>query len=1149
MDDEATQPATQLVMDPRRLGDHASDLEDEDLCDIFCILHPASMSAINVAAHIADTAPEHTVSRASVPIKIRGDVDEPGTMELAEQGLVSRDIALRLSAKLKDPLAGWTFGRNTQRCDFVIKYPTANGAKRISNIHFRIYMTKDAVIMLEDQSTNGTQVEKVLLKSKDKENRTPFKHTLSNGHMISLVMTPPDEDIRFVVRIPQREGLFEDIFSRNVGEYFARMAALRAERDAQAVGNIAAQAPDIFAGHHLGSDDTAVSRRPKEWRGGAKYNKTRVIGKGAFATVYMITSKYDGTTFAAKELEKRKFIKNGILDQKVDQEMRIMSSIKHKNIVQYIEHVDWEDHLYIIMDYVPEGDLSTLINGRGYLSEVSVKSMTTQMLDALNYLHGMGITHRDIKPDNILVQSFAPFHVKLTDFGLSKRIDNDDTFMRTFCGTLLYCAPEVYSEYNQYLGNSPIHVRNAAGKKAKRYDQAVDLWSLAGVIFFSLCGNPPYPAKNGMTYQQLLESIMRRALDISPLQDAGVSQDGIDVIRSMLNIIPQYRPTIGQLMDSRWLRAGSVEVALEESDDEVTMVARGAGVEEQLKADELEQSTSQLSIAENYGDSLGTSDEIDLINAIVNRGDIPGSILNESSMISNESSFGFGQNTAKNQPRLFGEVNNSLLASSGVIPRVRLNLPFSQSANNLVQSTSITNTEPRDIPIASTESSQESAVLPATSILASSPTLGMATAPSLMGAESLVGALAMNSPSPAALNAPSLQSFGTAPVMDFKESMRSLRRQREPDYDEEHKAKRNKSSRLISDLNVPKNAFWDPHNKATHHDNYPDMLISDYFEAQEIAGLYGEEFKAGGSVFEQIMSAHRSASGTPEPPSRAHSEPANGGAPAPTLTRDERGLSEGTVILPQEGLSSGPSYPEKSTNGALMSILATNSNTDCFQAPHRILAKFIATSDSLLPQLTLPITDLLTTWGRGKGNKLCHRDVADVRIPKNAIKLVLWEQGLKPDSPVPTDPNNKYSFYIATKASQGIRVNGVMVPSNDYLKPQESVCKYWGKLCHGDIVDVWTDGSKDPPQCTRFRFECYWGSSKEPRQPGQFFSLVKSASQIDGLDHFTRWEESIWFNVKYQKDIKALKAKEARDKEKQKGKESLHVNMSSQKKN
>lgn len=338
-------------MDPRRLGDHASDLEDDDLTDIFCILHPASMSAINVTAHIGEVAPEHTVSRDSAPIKVRCGLGN--TINLAPNGLVSRDIALRLSAKLKDPLAGYTFGRNTQRCDFVIKYHSTEGAKRISNVHFRIFITADGVIMLEDQSTNGTVVEGKLLKFKDKENDSPYKYTLLQGSLVTLVMTPPDEDLRFVVRIPQRDGIYEDIFAQNLRDYFARMKVLRQDRDAQAAGNTGQAVslplhtnelalivqPDIFAGQNHprvntpGLNETAVSRRPKEWRGGAKYNKNRVIGKGAFATVYMITAKYDGTSFAAKEIEKRRFVKNGILDQKVDQEMRIMSSIRHVSLV------------------------------------------------------------------------------------------------------------------------------------------------------------------------------------------------------------------------------------------------------------------------------------------------------------------------------------------------------------------------------------------------------------------------------------------------------------------------------------------------------------------------------------------------------------------------------------------------------------------------------------------------------------------------------------------------------------------------------------------------------------------------------------------------------------------------------------------------
>lgn len=73
-------------------------------------------------------------------------------------------------------------------------------------------------------------------------------------------------------------------------------------------------------------------RRHKQWKGGSKYNKLHVIGKGAFANVYKITDKFDGTPYAAKELEKRRFMKNGVLDQKVENEIKIMSRLKHVSL-------------------------------------------------------------------------------------------------------------------------------------------------------------------------------------------------------------------------------------------------------------------------------------------------------------------------------------------------------------------------------------------------------------------------------------------------------------------------------------------------------------------------------------------------------------------------------------------------------------------------------------------------------------------------------------------------------------------------------------------------------------------------------------------------------------------------------------------------
>lgn len=104
--------------------------------------------------------------------------------------------------------------------------------------------------------------------------------------------------------------------------------------------------------------------------------------------------------------------------------------------MRYIENFDWDDRLLIIiMEYVPGGDLGKFIADEGVLAEDMTKAMSRQLLSALGYLHTNNITHRDVKPDNILINSLEPLELKLTDFGLSKMVDSEQTFLRTFCGT------------------------------------------------------------------------------------------------------------------------------------------------------------------------------------------------------------------------------------------------------------------------------------------------------------------------------------------------------------------------------------------------------------------------------------------------------------------------------------------------------------------------------------------------------------------------------------------------------------------------------------------------------------------------------------------------------------------------------------------
>lgn len=102
------------------------------------------------------------------------------------------------------------------------------------------------------------------------------------------------------------------------------------------------------------------------------------------------------------------------------------------------------------MEYVPGGDLTVYINSGTAMAEYMGQSVAYQICQALDYLHKSNITHRDIKPDNILIETEDPLVVKLSDFGLSKVITNEDTILKTFCGTILYCAPEIYPGYDRY---------------------------------------------------------------------------------------------------------------------------------------------------------------------------------------------------------------------------------------------------------------------------------------------------------------------------------------------------------------------------------------------------------------------------------------------------------------------------------------------------------------------------------------------------------------------------------------------------------------------------------------------------------------------------------------------------------------------------
>lgn len=1113
MDGEEPTQATQNVLDPRRVGKQNSGFSDEDISDILCVLVPQSDSARREVQRLAETGSPYVIGRHEADeVEPDYDLDDHASrFESDPSGHGNYTIILRLSAGVKNPAQGFTFGRNHSRCDVVF---VNDPLRRVSNIHFRIYVNEYGAVMIEDQSTNGTFVDRQLLTAHAKgESPNITRWVLSSGALIKLLLHDEDRDLTFRVRVPRRDDEYVTAYQQKVEEYFARH---RLKTDAAPAPTQGLAPPAARTGGHVdlfkppgdpiarrvGFEPPAQSPQPspskrreaqnvmrREWTGSGKYNRIGTIGKGAFAVVYKVTSKYDGKPYAAKELEKRRFIKNGVLDQKVENEMKIMRRVQHPNIVRYMENIEWDDRLLIIiMEYIPGGDLGKIISDEGAFPEDMTQTMSKQLLSALGYLHTNNITHRDVKPDNILINTIEPLEVKLTDFGLSKVVDTEQTFLRTFCGTLLYCAPEVYTEYAEYDDNG---VRNR-GKKMRRvpgqrYNHAVDIWSLGGVLFYTMTGSPPYPVKSGISYSELLHKIMTTPLDITPLQQYGVSGQGTDFLRRMLQRRPENRASIPDLENHVWLGGQGSTIQASQSYDEIT------------DDEDIIIEPSQFRPPVDFDDDR-VSDSMD----------------EESEK----------ENVDDPAPRLFGEVGVSAIGSSGVIPSGYLNLPSGDASMGETEILDSHGDEAYDSGDSDNIKGRNRQAFHynATSIYPNQSADQLQSLVENVASQSLGG-------KDSAVITPSASLHHFSQSMDPNSSKRKPPSQETGDELDENTPpgkptiKRLKSDGRVEDVSedilsefkllaclpqvkrldsgrqvdkpVDKVIYWEQDRK-TWHLNYPEMTQLQYDTFFQAAVARGEEFGPGKTPLWDLAMKHF--------PPGPHPAIQNGSTPptfGPGARRDDRKMLDDIMDIPSTAAPIDIETDKQSQLPDTQIVVPVQSDF----ATNRAIAVMESHPESCVRGISFPITDSLISFGRAKENIEVFQDTQEQRVPKHAFKMMLWKEGWDPSK----DPSkakqpwqreasaddDSYEFWISTKATLGIRINGYNLASSDSKNPA-GPSLFWAKLHDGDAVMIW--GGQDPRSQTKLVFRCFWGGSAKPRpedRPGLELAGSQLAQRLD----------------------------------------------------
>ncbi|XP_023659229.1 serine/threonine-protein kinase 32A [Paramormyrops kingsleyae] len=223
----------------------------------------------------------------------------------------------------------------------------------------------------------------------------------------------------------------------------------------------------------------------------------RAIGKGTFGKVCIVQKKDTKKMYAMKYMNKLKCVERNEV-RNVFKELQIMQNLEHPFLVNFWYSFQDEEDMFMVVDLLLGGDLRYHLQQNVRFSESTVKLYICEVALALHYLRSKRIIHRDIKPDNILLDEHG--HAHLTDFNIAAVV-KDDLRARSLAGTKPYMAPELFQPFD---ASHP------------GYSFAVDWWSLGITSYELLRGQRPYVMRTSMSSSDILQAFRSHPICYSP---------------------------------------------------------------------------------------------------------------------------------------------------------------------------------------------------------------------------------------------------------------------------------------------------------------------------------------------------------------------------------------------------------------------------------------------------------------------------------------------------------------------------------------------------------------------------------------------------------------------------------------------------------